>query len=282
MVEYHCTLAQRYDKFEHKLPEKVMASPKLDGVRAICKLGEDGQYHFFSRNNKQWKDEVVAHILDPMREILGEGTDYMIDGEFYKHGMTCQKINGAIAVKRVEKSEVTENIEYHIFDTDMPAPFRVRYERMVDMFTLGHDNIKVVPHTLIDKYDVGGFMVDALSNDYEGAMVRDPDSLYEYKRSYALQKVKDFVDDEFECTGVYEGAETDKGSRLLGTLGGIYLKTADGKEFGCGSGFDDATRDYYWNNESEIVGKMVTVKYFELTEEGIPRFPIFQAVRDYE
>ncbi len=151
---------------------------------------------------------------------------------------------------------------------------------------------------------------------YEGTMYRTPGGLYGYgKRSADLLKIKTFQDAEFECVGVTEKLEYEKltvpagtpgakprsdngknagewykdvNPKPCGTTGALVLRKpvegiVDGPdyiEFQSGSGLDDETRAKFWKNPP--IGKMITVKFFELTDDGIPRFPIFKAVRDYE
>ena len=61
------------------------------------------------------------------------------------------------------------------------------------------------------------------------------------------------------------------------TNGDISGELADGTEFRCGTGFTDRQRE-----TPPPVGSVVTVRYFELTPAGVPRFPAFLTVRDYE
>ena len=64
------------------------------------------------------------------------------------------------------------------------------------------------------------------------------------------------------------------------TLGVLYLSTKDGVEFGCGSGFDDATRKELWEQRESLVGKYATVKYFDQGGYDVPRFPVFKGIRN--
>jgi DNA ligase-1 len=38
----------------------------------------------------------------------------------------------------------------------------------------------------------------------------------------------------------------------------------------------------YFENQNKVLGKLLTVQYFELTPDGIPRFPVGASIRDYE
>lgn len=105
--------------------------------------------------------------------------------------------------------------------------------------------------------------VEALGG--EGIMLRQPGSLYERKRSGTLLKVKTFQDEEALVIGHEEG----KG-KYAGMFGALKVKMGNGKEFKIGSGFTDLERQ-----NPPAIGSKVTYKYQELTNDGIPRFPVY-------
>jgi ATP-dependent DNA ligase len=110
-----------------------------------------------------------------------------------------------------------------------------------------------------------------MADGYEGQMIRVLDSEYENKRSKHLLKHKSFIDAEFEIRGVVEG----KG-KLTGKIGKLVF-----------DGFDSAVNgDHEYLEmlfkQGDLIGKKATVKYFELTTDGIPRFPKVIAIRDFE
>jgi hypothetical protein len=115
-----------------------------------------------------------------------------------------------------------------------------------------------------------GYMIQG----YEGQILRT-NSLYENKRSKGLLKHKSFVDAEFTILGVIEG----KGN-LTGKVGKLQFEIN-------GKPFESAVNgDWEYLAEllkrNDLIGKQATVKYFELTEDGIPRFPKVIAIRDFE
>lgn len=292
---FEVTLAKSYEPSKVKFPAVVM--PKLDGVRATFRLPlpgddgpQDGQYHFYSRGGADkaprcWNDNVIAHILDGLREDIPIESNVILDGEFYRHGWPLQKINGAIAVKRKEPVAETTQIQYTVFDAAGPVANRPFYERLQHAMKLIHGikNVALIETATAKSVDdIASYHSSVLSRGYEGTMVRNQSAPYENKRTINLQKFKNFIDAEFKCVGVYEGKETDKGSRLVGTLGGLTLVAENGTEFGCGSGFDDALRAKIWADPSLVVGKQITIQYFDLSVDGTPRMGTFRAIRDYE
>ena len=106
-------------------------------------------------------------------------------------------------------------------------------------------------------------------------MVRVIDSLYENKRSKSLLKHKTFYDREFTILAVNEG-----GGKLTGKVGNMTFEI-EGKSFNAAVNGDHAYLEVLFNS-GKLVGKQATVKYFELTTDGIPRFPKVIAIRDFE
>ena len=107
-------------------------------------------------------------------------------------------------------------------------------------------------------------------------MLRNIDSLYVNKRSYDLQKVKEFQDEEFEIIGIDEGR-----GKLTGHVGSFVCRTANGKEFLAKMAGDTDKLKEYFENHALWQGKQLTVKFQGLTgKEQVPRFPVGLRIRD--
>lgn len=103
----------------------------------------------------------------------------------------------------------------------------------------------------------------------EGLMLRRPGSVYEVGRSDSLLKVKTFHDAEATVIGHQAGAGKHKGR-----LGALLVQLADGTKFSVGTGFSDAER-----SAPPAVGSVITFRYQELSDGGVPRFPSYVGVR---
>ena len=114
-----------------------------------------------------------------------------------------------------------------------------------------------------------------MADGYEGQMIRVINSLYESKRSKSLMKHKVFYDQEFEIIDVLEG----KG-KLTGKVGRIIFEI-NGTQFKSAVNGDHEYLEQLFK-DGNLIGKQATVKYFELTPDGIPRFPKVIAIRDFE
>jgi DNA ligase-1 len=96
-------------------------------------------------------------------------------------------------------------------------------------------------------------------------MLRQPGSLYEAGRSRTLLKVKRWQDAEALVVGHEPGA-----GRHKGRLGALLVETPDGVRFAVGTGFSDKQRE-----EPPSIGATITFRYQELSDRGVPRFPVF-------
>jgi len=273
-------LAHRYDKHSAKIGFPCWVQPKLDGVRMLARK-EDGEVTMWSRKGKiiDIPDKINAQLC----EMLADGQ--CTDGELYVHGWTFQKIISAVKKKRDD----TDLLEYHIYDSPhltlsfedrMPqyGVASIRFPHYCQNWTIVGKNIKFVKTYDIEhqeEFDVFESML--VQESYEGMMVRNKNSLYKYKhRSYDLQKVKRFVDDEFRIIGGKDGSGREAGLIVFRCI------TSDGLEFDVRPRGSHEERAVIFKNLENYLDKNLTVRYQELTDDGRPRFPVGIAVRDYE
>lgn len=101
-------------------------------------------------------------------------------------------------------------------------------------------------------------------------MLRDPNSLYQCKRSKTLLKVKSLPDDEALVIGYEDGV-----GRNRGTVGALQVQSRDNIFFCIASGLS-----YDNKRNPPRIGSVVTYKHFGKTKEGYPRFPIYLRIRD--
>jgi DNA ligase-1 len=277
-VYFKPMLAHDYNDYKDKIKFPIYSQPKLDGVRCIVRA--DGMW---SRNGKQ----IISapHIFEALKPLFEANPDLILDGELYADKSTTD-FNTIISCVRKTKPTArdlrisAECIEYHIYDVpSIDKSFRERmyglgilfetqpslhkYCRIVDTYSI--ENNEAVMDNYRSYIDLG----------YEGQILRT-DSLYENKRSKSLLKHKSFVDAEFEILGVEEG----KGN-LTGKVGRLNFQI-NGKPFDAAVNGDWEYIERLWKSKDGLIGKMATVKYFELTEDGIPRFPKVIAIRDFE
>lgn len=272
-VYFKPMLAHDYEDYKDKIKFPIYSQPKLDGIRCIVK--SDGMW---SRNGKP----IISapHIFEALKPLFEANPDLILDGELYANKDVAD-FNTIISCVRKTKPtpedlETSKKIQYWIYDVpSIDDVFSKRERYLFDVLNLPNCCVKVSSITchseqvIMDRYEA------YMSHGYEGQILRT-DSLYENKRSKSLLKHKSFVDAEFKILGVEEG----KGN-LSGKVGRLNFEI-NGKPFDAAVNGDWEYIERLWHSREGLVGKMATVKYFELTEDGIPRFPKVIAIRDFE
>jgi len=268
-----CTLANKWENHHKKMPEKIMGSPKLDGLR--CIITKDGA---FTRNGKQYV--TTKFIEESLKDFFDEFPNMVLDGELYCHRLhnDFNKI-ASLARKTKEKSikpkdwdEIKDKLKLYIFDVyddDCPrTEFDERYNFIMYEFT-DHDFVVPVPNKLITHDQIDEYHAECIEEGYEGIMLRDPSMLYEHTRSKKLLKYKQFIDDEFKVIDITAG----KGIRAT-MAGRVRCVTENGTEFETGI---QGTHEYFTElleKRSEFIGQMATIRYQNLTPDGKPRFGV--------
>jgi len=263
-------LAAKWEDYKDKLTYPIYSQAKLDGIR--CILTKDGM---FSRNGKP----IISapHIFDSVKPIFETNPDLVFDGELYadKFANDFNKIVSLVKKTKPTADDLKESkelIEYHIYD--LPSSDKNFIQRAYDLATLFETRSELHPHCrIVETYKVPSEDVVTelyekyVEEGYEGQMLR-LDSKYENKRSKNLLKHKSFVDEEYTILDICEG----EGNRT-GTAGYMVFETAEGKPFKSNvKGTWDETAEML-KNKKQLIGKQATIKYFNLTPDGIPRFP---------
>jgi len=262
-------LAHKFEDYKDKITYPVYSQPKLDGIRCIVRA--DGMW---SRNGK--KIVSAPHIYEAMKPLFETNPDLIFDGELFALKDQCDfnKIVSCVRKTKPTDDDLIESkkyIQYWIYDC--PSFEGTFTQRMGFLKTLEFPNncILISTEAANNEDEVMSLYKQYMSEEFEGQMLRIPNSLYENKRSKGLMKHKTFFDAEFEIKGVEEG----KG-KLSGKIGRLLF-----------DGFDSAVNGDHEYLErlfksGELIGKTATVKYFELTSDGKPRFPKVIYIRDFE
>jgi DNA ligase-1 len=255
-------LAHDYNKYSNIcFNTPTFIQPKLDGLRCINDSG-----NMTSRNGKPFV--TVDHLTQNHSILDGELYSHSYRDDFNKIVSLCKKTKPTD-----EDIKECENIiEFWAYDLpDCDGVFSERYKELKRVVKeINNPKIKIVPTYKVESFeDIERYHTEFLEQGYEGSIVRVDIKNYENKRSKQLLKKKDFYDGEFEIVDFEEG----KGNRS-GTAGNIILKLEDGRTFGAGiKGTREFVRDLFVN-KNEYIGKTATIKYFQKTPDGIPRFGV--------
>lgn len=290
-------LAHKWNDYKDKVSEEeqLASQPKLDGIR--CVATEEG---LFTRTGKPI--HTAPHILEEVKVLFRQITPFKgyIDGELYNHKLKedFNKITSLVRKQNPNGEELELSrtmLQFHIYDFDLKnTTFEERYGYLrLAFITRSFNYLKLVPTTFITLKELGQDnvtpLLDYLYGQYlkvgfEGQIIRFANSLYENSRSKSLLKRKEFIDEEFEILDIIEGT----GNRS-GMMGNIHFRLKwINKMENLYETFDSNARgtfDYFKEllaNKQKYIGKIATVRYQNLTPDGIPRFPVMIDIRDYE
>ena len=252
-------LANKWEDRQKYISEPFYVQPKLDGVRLL--VSKDGG---ISRTGK----------IIPGTEILGEGLEegQYVDGEAFDPNLNFEELTSTFKTDPLK-------LKFYVFDffdlKKCPMTFEERWDVVKSLSNPHYEYVEtfsVKKHT-----DMNGFHKMFMQQGYEGTMIRDKDSMYEVgQRSNYLLKHKDFQTEEYEITGAKTGHGRDANAVVW------VCKTQDDREFTVRPEGTIIQREEDYKNREKFMGKMLTVRFQNLTAIGIPRFPVGVVIRDYE
>ena len=265
-------LAQPFQKRKHNIKYPAYVQPKLNGVRCLAKKVAEGKITYMSRKGKEYT--TLDHLTPILNKILSVGD--ILDGEIYIHGMNFQSIVRLVKKYRSE----SKNLEYHVYDFAKPnMKFSDRFIEL-SMIAEGYDEgglVVVNTSSAKNEDDVYQYHDLFVRDGYEGVIIRNRDGMYNFdNRSADLQKYKQFEDEEFEIVGGESGTGLHEGCVIF------KVRTKHDQTFSVYPKGTLEQRKEMYNNLKKYIGKMLTVRYQELSEDGIPIFPVGIEVRDYE
>jgi len=282
---------------ENRIKFPILASQKLDGVRATVQSGQ-----LLSRSLKPFRNQAVQELFAGLPEgldgelIVGDPTD--IDA----YRKTVSLVMSEEKPLDFFKGSV---IHFHVFDKYGHSGFQ---DRLEDAYTAikGHENAVLVTHVTINNTSELEQLEKAwLEEGHEGIMLRAPNGPYKEGRSTEnegfLLKLKRFADTEAVVIGFAEQNHNENeamkdnlgyterstckaGMVPAGVLGKLEVRGLKKPyldvEFGVGGGFSAEMRKEFWDSKESLIGKIAKVKYFSTGSKDRPRFPVFVGWRD--
>ena len=273
--KYYPMLAHRYNEKKGDIKFPCFVQPKLDGVRCVV-VGNK----LYSRNGNRFP--VLPHIENELK--LYNKNNLILDGELFTDDINFEKIVGL--VKKYKKSEEDEKnslkIYLNVFDyIDSKLPFNKRLINLNQFFEK-NKNMKYIKQVKTEECpqekNIEEFLEKYTKEKYEGLIIRNKSGLYEENtRSVHLQKLKKFIDEEFE---IIDYTTPDQGKEVGCVI--WICRTKEGKQFSVRPSGNYQERKKLYREAKKYIGKMLTVRYQELTNGHVPRFPVGVTIRDYE
>ena len=292
---FKVALANSYDKQKGKVnfdTQTWFASHKLDGVRCLAIVDDNGTCNFFSRQGKTFDTlDVLKNEIESLNlcNMVFDGEVCVVDENGTEDFQGIMK-----EIKR--KDHTIENPKYKIFDYLMLSEFDTQVSKRSLSDRLGKFNmvyntfneqlncIDLLEQWKVESEEHFQELAElATKNNWEGLILRK-DCEYKGKRSNDLLKVKKFFDEEYVVKSIetsthriiVDGLEVEEEM-----LSNVVIEHK-GCDVGVGSGFDQSERRKYFKNPELIIGKTITVQYFEetLNQDGCHslRFPVVKHV----
>lgn len=283
-------LAKQADKVtsQKTFDKKYWGSRKIDGLRCLIYMGDDGKLHTASRGAMNY-DAAMYEILSHPKliELFKNNEGLIMDGECYKHGYSLQQLNSVARtqVKAVDY-EILQFYWYDIVDLNLDVTARInKIKELAKSLNLTFNperefkedelRIQLVPHVEVSGWD----NIMKLHNDYveegwEGLVIRLQTSMYgPNKRTNDWIKVKCYKQDTFKVIGIEQGLRQYDDMVFI-------LETEEGKQFKA-KPFGDRNQkiEYTDNFETNYKDHLGDVKYFYYSDENTPLQPSFVAFR---
>lgn len=277
-------LAKQADKVTNPkvFDKEYYASRKIDGLRALIYMGDDGKLHTQSRGAMNY-DAAMSDILEHPKliELFKEREGLILDGECFKLGLSLQKIN---SIARTQKTAVDYTIlQYYMYDiVDLNSTFEERLSEMKDIadelnlsfdpereFEEGELRIQFVPQVPVSGWDnIKKLHDEYVAEGWEGVVIRLSDSPYKpNSRTNNMLKVKSYQDTEIKVIGYELGLRGTEDMTFRCVL-------EDGTEFLAKPHGDRSIKEEYVKNfDSYYNGRYATIKYFYLSDTGVPLQP---------
>lgn len=289
---FDVALALPYDdksKKKIKLEDGWYMSRKLDGVRCITLINAEGDIKFFSRGGNEFL--TLNKLKADIKKL--NLVDTVLDGEVCIMNDLGQEDFQGIIKEIGRKNHTIQNPKYLVFDEltldefnnkTSTRTFRDRLTIAALTFSEVLTYTTILKQTRIDtEAQLQAEIVNSTTQGWEGLMLRK-DSPYIGKRSDEILKVKKFWDAEY----IVEGAENsihrviEDGREVEEEMLGNVFITHKGNRVRVGSGFSIEQRRQFYKNPSQIIGKTITVQYFEETTDQHGqhslRFPVIKAI----
>lgn len=304
--KFEVALAHNLDKVKNVNPcdGTYFASRKLDGCRTICKINnyiKDQEFiqevKFYSRSGKEFT--TLSKLIDPIKSFTS-----MLMGEWVLDGECCimegENENFNLLMREItRKNHTIENPKYKIFDIitidefegrESMGNFETRYNDLIEYYYQSQydegvqKHLEVLEQERVISQEVFDKWVQMVKdNNWEGFMLRK-NTPYKSGRTKDLLKVKKFQDAEYIVEDVITGkvSYNEGGTKEYDVVTAIVINHK-GTKVQVGSGLSKEQRLDWYSNPNNIIGKTVTIQYFEETinknDDSLSlRFPVLKYV----
>ena len=268
-------LALDYNKRGKDITFPCYAQRKLDGVRCVAISGKG----LFSRNGKA----MSSHLTAIASEVNSLPAGTILDGELYadKGDLSFQEIVGLAKKGTLKAGDAVKVSKMYlcVYDTIRDGTNKDRKKWLETLFeTNTFVHLRLLPTAVCNSEEDAKYLHSKyVEEGYEGLILRNVKGEYKIgHRSKDLQKYKEFLDAEFPIVGFKMGDGLEKGCVIW------TCRTEKGAEFDCRPRGTREERTALFRDGASYIGKPLTVRFQEWTDDMIPRFPVGISIRDYE
>lgn len=272
-------LAKSYDDEYSKIEwtKQVFIQPKLDGMRCLAYKDSAGDVILKSRDGKMI--ENMDHIKKNLENLK---QDVILDGELYCHGLSFQ--DNMKLIKKYRENE-TEQIQFHVYDVVSKKSFKDRFfeselnEYFVH-FPLNPPVVKVNTKVITSHYEMKDMHLEFLELGYEGSIIRHGEMGYQIdSRSSYLLKYKDFQDIACEIIDIEPAEQRPEWGVPVLKYEVQKMSGVSRCIFRAGARLSHEERKEMLTNKQAYIGKTAEIRFFEWSDDGVPRFPVYCGLR---
>ena len=287
---------KQIDKLTDNGTREFAITEKCDGFRCVA-IKENGNVKLVSRQGKLY--EGCVDIEKAIKELPQD--NFVLDSEIIISNRSSipskdqyKATSNIVTTKDTEKHNLTLNVFDYIDleewnSKECKTMWCSRNIKLMDLLEDYSDKDDKPLYRLPLLY-VGSdlevaynLLAKAREENKEGVMLRFTDSMYEFKRSNDLLKLKAMSEVDAYIVGYEEGENKNVG-KLGAFLCEVDLKNYGKLKFKCGSGYSDEERDNYWQHKDELIGRVIEVQYFEITQNSTTkeysvRFPVHKCIK---
>jgi len=266
-------LAKSYDDHSSKIDwdDFVYAQPKLDGQRCLVIVNDD-KITLLSRQGRII--DTVTHIIKELEEKLLplKYNGLVLDGELYCHGLSFQE--NMKLIKKYREGE-TEQVKLHVYDRYAETVFTDRYTYIKVLFNQVKFDTLVLLETrkISSESELKEVHSEFLGEGYEGTIIRHGRKFYKNNgRCDSLLKYKDFHDIAVSIVDIVPSEKRPDQA--------VLECEYEGKRFRASLKMSHDERIEILSNKEDYINQTAEIRFFEYTDDGVPRFPVCVGFRN--
>lgn len=299
--KFEVALAENLNKVKNVNPidGTYFISRKLDGVRCICYVKKyidnngnpNFDIKFISRQNKEFT--TLSNLIEPIKKFMKNIylNEWIIDGEICMMDDDGNENFSNLMKEITRKNHTIKNPKYNIFDIMLKTEFDGNYksakfsDRLTFMNNLEQQpQVRILEQERVTSQEILDKWINiSKENHWEGCMLRR-DVPYKSGRSKDLLKIKEMQDSEYIIKDVLTGKMifNENGNKEFDVVTALVIEHK-GNMVHVGSGLSKEQRLMWFKHPEKIIGKQVTIQYFEETQDSKTkefslRFPVLKYV----